>query len=322
MIIGGYSQGGTIAASAALQLTPSFKYGPPKALIAIDTLPMAFAQVNLNLHAGQGVPAVPYINSSNTLIKVYHFVGLNDTVYPVANQDKAWTRFVTAGYTVTRHGEPGVKHEVALQAGGLTQAAKWIVEQFFPPPPSPSPPPPSPPPPLPPPPSQPPSRPPSPPSSPPSPSPPSPQPPPMPPPNPPPPEQDYFLDYCDASGVVEEPTGPHTHTVIMLHGLGPGGCGRNFIRNFSDYTDGSGSNLPRLVKERVKGVGGANADGIKYIFPTAPKIYQFWHGPDKKPSYPAAQGWYTYYTNFDNYPFSDDDVINRDQFYASVRQSW
>ena len=144
----------------------------------------------------------------------------------------------------------------------------------------------------------------------------------MPPPNPPPPEQDYFLDYCDASGVVEEPTGPHTHTVIMLHGLGPGGCGRNFIRNFSNYTDGSGSNLPRLVKERVKGVGGANADGIKYIFPTAPKIYQFWHGPDKKPSYPAAQGWYTYYTNFDNYPFSDDDVINRDQFYASVRQSW
>ena len=145
----------------------------------------------------------------------------------------------------------------------------------------------------------------------------------MPPPNPPPPEQDYFLDYCDASGVVEEPTGPHTHTVIMLHGLGPGGCGRNFIRNFSNYTDGSGSNLPRLVKERVKGVGGANADGIKYIFPTAPKIYQYWHGgPDKKPSYPAAQGWYTYYTNFDNYPFSDDDVINRDQFYASVRQSW
>lgn len=132
MIIGGYSQGGTIAASAALQLTPSFKYGPPKALIAIDTLPMAFAQVNLNLHAGQGVPAVPYINSSNTLIKVYHFVGLNDTIYPVANQDKAWTRFVTAGYSVTRHGEPGVKHEVALQAGGLTQAAKWIVEQFFP----------------------------------------------------------------------------------------------------------------------------------------------------------------------------------------------
>ena len=323
MIIGGYSQGGTIAASAALQLTPSFKYGPPKALIAIDTLPMAFAQVNLNLHAGQGVPAVPYINSSNTLIKVYHFVGLNDTIYPVANQDKAWTRFVTAGYSVTRHGEPGVKHEVALQAGGLTQAAKWIVEQFFPPPPSPSPPPPSPLPALPPPPSQPPSRPPSPLSSPPSPSPPSPQPPPMPPPNPPPPEQDYFLDYCDASGVVEEPTGPHTHTVIMLHGLGPGGCGRNFIRNFSNYTDGSGSNLPRLVKERVKGVGGANADGIKYIFPTAPKIYQYWHGgPDKKPSYPAAQGWYTYYTDFDNYPFSDDDVINRDQFYASVRQSW
>ena len=144
MIIGGYSQGGTIAASAALQLTPSFKYGPPKALIAIDTLPMAFAQVNLNLHAGQGNPdrvferygigggVVPYVGNSNTSIKVYYFVGLKDTIYPVANQDKAWTRFVTAGYSVTRHGEPGVTHEVALQAGGLTQAAKWIVEQFFP----------------------------------------------------------------------------------------------------------------------------------------------------------------------------------------------
>ena len=61
------------------------------------------------------------------------YVGkLIDVVYPVANQDKAWTRFVTAGYSVTRHGEPGVAHEVALQAGGLTQAAKWIVEQFFP----------------------------------------------------------------------------------------------------------------------------------------------------------------------------------------------
>ena len=140
VIIGGYSQGGTIAASAALQLTPSFKHGPPKALIAIDTLPMAFAQVNLNLHAGQGNPhvtygeggIVPYMGNSNTSIKVYYFVGLKDTIYPVANQDKAWTRFVTAGYSVTRHGEPGVTHEVALQAGGLTQAAKWIVEQFFP----------------------------------------------------------------------------------------------------------------------------------------------------------------------------------------------
>ena len=143
MIIGGYSQGGTIAASAALQLTPSFKHGPPKALIAIDTLPMAFAQVNLNLHVGQGNGrvfepygagggVVPYVGNSNTSIKVYYFVGLKDETYPVANQDKAWTRFVTAGYSVTRHGEPGVAHEVALQAGGLAQAAKWIVEQFFP----------------------------------------------------------------------------------------------------------------------------------------------------------------------------------------------
>ena len=134
VIIGGYSQGGTIAASAALQLTPSFKHGPPKALIAIDTLPMAFAQVNLNLHVGQGAGGgvVPYVGNSNTSIKVYYFVGLKDETYPLANQDKAWTRFVTAGYSVTRHGEPGVAHEVALQAGGLAQAAKWIVEQFFP----------------------------------------------------------------------------------------------------------------------------------------------------------------------------------------------
>lgn len=70
---------------------------------------------------------MPYVGNSNTSIKVYYFVGLKDETYPVANQDKAW-----AGYSVTRHGEPGVAHEVALQAGGLAQAAKWIVEQFFP----------------------------------------------------------------------------------------------------------------------------------------------------------------------------------------------
>ena len=119
-------------------------------------------------------------------------------------------------------------------------------------------------------------------------------------------------------GVINEPTGPHTHTVIMLHGLY--GSGRNFVRNFPSYPDGS--NLPQLVKKLVKGVGGANADGIKYIFPTAPKIDQFSNGPDKKSVGPPTQGWYTYYTNFDGQPFSDDDVINRDQFYASVRQSW
>ena len=131
-------------------------------------------------------------------------------------------------------------------------------------------------------------------------------------------------DYCDVDGVVEEPTGPHTHTVIMLHGLY--GSGRNFVRSFPSYPEGY--NLPQLVKELVKGVGGANADGIKYIFPTAPKIDLYWDGADKPPNqgpFGTAQkerGWYTYYTNFDGQPFSDDDVINRDQFYASVRQSW
>ena len=129
-------------------------------------------------------------------------------------------------------------------------------------------------------------------------------------------------DYCDANGVVEEPAGPHTHTVIMLHGLGPGGCGRNFVRHFPSYPyPPGGSNLPQLVKGLVKGIGGANADGIKYIFPTAPKIDLYWNGSDKQPA-KNARGWYTYYTSFDGQAFSDDDVINRDRFYASVRQSW
>eukprot|EP00964_Phaeocystis_antarctica_P101753 scaffold67237_cov66-Phaeocystis_antarctica.AAC.5 len=131
---------------------------------------------------------------------------------------------------------------------------------------------------------------------------------------------EYEGDQC--FGVINEPTGPHTHTVIMLHGLY--GSGRNFVRNFPSYSDGS--NLPQLVKKLVKGVGGANADGIKYIFPTSPKIDLFYDGPDKPPTQDKPgqkeRGWYTYYTNFDGQPFSDDDVINRDQFYASVCQSW
>ena len=134
-------------------------------------------------------------------------------------------------------------------------------------------------------------------------------------------------DYCDANGVVEEPTGPHTHTVIMLHGLGPRGCGRNFVRDFPSYPyPPGGSNLPQLVKGLVKGIGGANADGIKYIFPTAPKIDLYWDGSDKPPNQGPVgtgqkeRGWYTYYTNFDGQAFSDDDVINRDQFYASGSQ--
>ena len=122
-----------------------------------------------------------------------------------------------------------------------------------------------------------------------------------------------------AKCVVDEPTGPHTHTVIMLHGLS--GSGRNFVRSFPSYPEGS--NLPKLVKELVKDVGGANADGIKYIFPTAAKIDLYWDGPDKLPNYGKGRkerAWYTYYTNFDGQAFSDDDVINRDQFYASVSQ--
>lgn len=49
----------------------------------------------------------------------------------MANQDQAWARFKNAGFSVTRHGQPGVRHEFALQKGGLTQTAKWIAEEFF-----------------------------------------------------------------------------------------------------------------------------------------------------------------------------------------------
>jgi predicted esterase len=137
VIIGGYSQGGTIAASAAIQLDPVFRkqHGTPKALIAIDTLPMAFAQVNLNLHelmpTSQVPDGVPEVTDFNAKIPVFHFVGSEDTIYPVTNQHKAWARFTEAGYTVTPHEEKGVTHEEALQKGGLAYTAAWITQLFF-----------------------------------------------------------------------------------------------------------------------------------------------------------------------------------------------
>ena len=61
----------------------------------------------------------PYGTGGGSCIK---YVGkLIDVVYPVANQDKAWTRFVTAGYSVTRHREPGARGGAAggrLHPGG------------------------------------------------------------------------------------------------------------------------------------------------------------------------------------------------------------
>ena len=90
---------------------------------------MAFAQVNINRHEGDGEPAL--VDPNATAIKVFYFVGEKDNTYPVANQDQAWARFKNAGFSVTRHGQPGVRHEFALQKGGLTQTAKWIAEEFF-----------------------------------------------------------------------------------------------------------------------------------------------------------------------------------------------
>ena len=49
---------------------------PEKALIAIDTLPMAFAQVNINKHEGDGEPAL--VDHNATAIKVFYFVGEKD----------------------------------------------------------------------------------------------------------------------------------------------------------------------------------------------------------------------------------------------------
>ena len=49
---------------------------------------MAFAQVNINKHEGDGEPAL--VDPNATAIKVFYFVGEKDNTYPVANQDQAW----------------------------------------------------------------------------------------------------------------------------------------------------------------------------------------------------------------------------------------
>ena len=101
----------------------------------------------------------------------------------------------------------------------------------------------------------------------------------------------------------------------MLHGLY--GHGRNYVVPLPKAPlpplPIANHDLPALVK----GVAGVNADGIKYIFPTAERTDLFWDGPSK----PASQNdraWYTCYTNIDGKSYSDDDVINREQFYESV----
>jgi len=108
-------------------------------------------------------------------------------------------------------------------------------------------------------------------------------------------------------GVIE-PKGPHTHTVIMLHGLGNKGM---------DFVSSRGSKgLPATILDlQVTGT-----DGIKYIFPTAPSRLMYWEGKDWAPSEHPASAWYTYYSDYSGTDQADNDIINREEYDASVKE--
>jgi len=109
--IGGYSQGGTTAISAAMN---KWSKGLPAALVGIDTLPMAFTKAN----------------PDNVALPIYHFVGADDVIYPVDLQKKDFGRLASAGFTLTERVQPGVGH-FPINQFMFDYAAKWICEAFF-----------------------------------------------------------------------------------------------------------------------------------------------------------------------------------------------
>jgi len=108
-------------------------------------------------------------------------------------------------------------------------------------------------------------------------------------------------------GIIH-PTGPHTHTVIMLHGLGNKG---------SDFVSARGSKgLPATIADlHVDGTA-----GIKYVFPTAPMRAMYLQGRNGPPSRSRVNAWYTYYSDYSGGDTADDDIIDQQEYDESVQK--
>eukprot|EP00441_Pelagodinium_beii_P019743 CAMPEP_0197653048 /NCGR_PEP_ID=MMETSP1338-20131121/34817_1 /TAXON_ID=43686 ORGANISM="Pelagodinium beii, Strain RCC1491" /NCGR_SAMPLE_ID=MMETSP1338 /ASSEMBLY_ACC=CAM_ASM_000754 /LENGTH=323 /DNA_ID=CAMNT_0043228047 /DNA_START=42 /DNA_END=1010 /DNA_ORIENTATION=+ len=121
-------------------------------------------------------------------------------------------------------------------------------------------------------------------------------------------QQELNREFQELEQGIVEPTGPHTHTVIMLHGLGNKG---------SDFVSTRGcKGLPATVADmKVEGTA-----GIKYIFPTAPLRFMYWEGKDGMPSESRTHAWYTYYSDYSGKDTADNDDINREEYDASVQR--
>jgi len=100
----------------------------------------------------------------------------------------------------------------------------------------------------------------------------------------------------DPGALVIEPTGPHTHTVVLLHGM---------------YTAPEDSDTMMELPQSVTRVG---LPGCKYVFPRAPRRTISW------PTGPEANvaSWYNYYTRRDGE--HQHDVLNEAHLASQTRR--
>jgi len=94
-----------------------------------------------------------------------------------------------------------------------------------------------------------------------------------------------MLRRASDGGVEIPPSGPHTHTVILLHGC---------YCNGADF-----AMLPQLMAELA---GRDAAAGVKFIFPSAPLRTLHW--PEGTED--AVSAWYDYFTSRANTMFHDE----------------
>lgn len=109
VIVGGNSQGGTIAAEAAMAYPE-----PLGGLIFLRSDLLANTKVN----------------TLNARMPIFIFRGANDHTFVASETNRSFRRLTDAGFHVELHDEPGLKHQDDSK-NELAFAAKWIAHAFF-----------------------------------------------------------------------------------------------------------------------------------------------------------------------------------------------